>query len=260
MKTLAIAYLALLIVPAAAQDDVEAKKKRLGQLMKQMTEVQKEAQKLLDELSGGDRSRYDAIVKEVMEKHAPELAADMGRAQTNANERNASATLKSFASAQADFRANDRDFNRVNDYWVADVSGLYRVVSGEAIRLIEEAAATADAKPCVPMDQAGALAGTPREHPAKLVALGKPAPKTGYWFVAVEKVEDEKGIAAKYNDGSGRNPRQFGLCAYPAEYGKTGKSTFILNEWNTVWKKDTGGKPVDLFPADPAKSGWSKLD
>lgn len=260
MKTVAIAFLALMTGAARAQDDAEAKKKRLGQLMKQMTEVQKEAQKLLDELTGGDRGKIDAIMREVVEKYAPEMAADMGRAQTAANERNGAVTLKTFAAAQADFRSNDRDNNRVNDFWVADVSGLYRIVAGGSIRLIEQAAAEADARPCVPLDKAGPLPGAAQEHATKLVAIGKSAAKAGYWFVAVEKYEDEKGAAVKYNDGNGRNPSMFGVCSYPAEYGKTGKLTFILNEENTIWKKDTGGKPPDVFPADPRKAGWSRLD
>src|SRR5438093_367005 len=126
MKTVAIAFVALMIGAASAQDDVEAKKKRLGQILKQMVQLQGEAEKLMEELSGG-KVKDDAILEEVIKKYAPELAEQQGRAQGASNERNASATLKSFASAEADFRANDRDNNRVNDFWVADVSGLYRV-------------------------------------------------------------------------------------------------------------------------------------
>ena len=37
--------------------------------------------------------------------------------------RNASTSLKTIASAQADFRANDRDWNHVNDYWRDDIVG-----------------------------------------------------------------------------------------------------------------------------------------
>lgn len=260
MRTTAIALFALMTGTVAAQDDAEAKKKRLGQIMKQLSQLQAEGEKLLKELSGGDRSKYDAIMKEIAEKYAPEMAADMGRAQTAANERNASATLKTFAAAEADFRSNDRDNNRINDFWVADVSGLFRVDAGGAIKLIEQSAAGADARPCVPLDQAGPLPGAAKEHAAKLVALGKPSPKAGYWFVAVEKYEDEKGATAKYNDGSGRNNSRFGCCAYPAEYGKSGRMTFMLCEENVVWMKDTAGKPVEVFPDAPDRAGWRKLD
>ena len=44
------------------------------------------------------------------------------------------------ASAEADFRANDRDGNRIQDFWTGDVAQLYgmrSVGSTEMIKLIE---------------------------------------------------------------------------------------------------------------------------
>jgi len=176
------------------------------------------------------------------------------------NERAAWVALKPMSTAQADFRANDRDGNKVPDFWVADVSGLYRIDTGVPLKLIERSAATADAKPCVPLDKEGKFPGAAGEHASKLIGLEKPSPKAGYWFAAVENYEDGKGAPARYDAGNGRNPSRFGICAYPAEHGKTGRLSFIINEMNTVWKKDTGGKPVDVFPADPGRSGWTRLD
>src|SRR6516165_7868464 len=49
--------------------------------------------------------------------------------QRASNERNASTSLKTITAAQADFRANDRDGNHVNDFWTADVKGLYTMTS-----------------------------------------------------------------------------------------------------------------------------------
>src|SRR6187455_327077 len=45
--------------------------------------------------------------------------------QRASNERNASTSLKTLSSAEADFRSNDRDWNHVNDFWTANVAGLY---------------------------------------------------------------------------------------------------------------------------------------
>ena len=180
--------------------------------------------------------------------------------QADVNERTAAATLKTFAAAQVDFRSNDRDGNLVNDYWAADVSGFYRIDTGVPLKLIERSAAMADAKPCVPIDKGGPLPGAAKEHACTLIALDKPSPKAGYWFAAVEKYEDEKGASPKYNDGNGRNLSRFGFCAWPAEFGITGRLTFVISQENTVWKKDTGGKPVEVVPAEPARSGWTKLD
>src|SRR5579859_2168271 len=81
--------------------------------------------------------------------------------QRASNERNASTSLKTLTSAEADFRANDRDWNHVNDFWTADVKGLYTMTSAAvsgannstsdpAIKLIELSIASADADPAVP--------------------------------------------------------------------------------------------------------------
>src|SRR5258706_12279420 len=76
--------------------------------------------------------------------------------QRASNERNASTSLKTLTSAQADFRANDRDWNHVNDFWTGDIKGLYTMTSAAvlgksnsttdpAIKLIELSIASADA-------------------------------------------------------------------------------------------------------------------
>lgn len=59
----------------------------------------------------------------------------------------ASTTLKTISSAQADFRVNDRDGDGVNQFWRADIAGLYALApgGGPAIRLIELSTAAADA-------------------------------------------------------------------------------------------------------------------
>lgn len=174
--------------------------------------------------------------------------------QRASNERNASTSLKTLATAEADFRANDRDKNRINDYWVGDVSGLYRINAGEGgIKLIELSICAADAKPCVPIDKAGT------QHGSKFIAAGPGGSQAGYLFAVVESSQDEKGVAQKYDGGNGRNQSGFGFCAYPAEHGKTGTQTFFIDENNTVWRKDTGGKPLEVVPANPAKDGWRKL-
>ncbi|HXX92898.1 MAG TPA: DUF2950 family protein, partial [Planctomycetota bacterium] len=137
----------------------------------------------------------------------------------------------------------------------------YRIdAGGGALRLIEVSVATADARACVPLDKAGRLAGVAKEHASKLVAAGPPAPKAGYWFSVVEKYQDEKGTAVKYDEGNGRNLSRFGFYAYPDAYGKSGKMTFMLNEENVIWRKDLAGKMLDAFPSDPEKAGWTRLD
>lgn len=269
MRILAVPLFAILIGSASAQEDVEAKKKRLGRLLSQTAQLRTETEKLTDELTGGDPSKKVDILLEAARNSGPELTREIMtelKAQLIANELHASVTMNNLATAEADFRVNDRDCNLVHDFWVADISGLYRIDSAEVpiqgqrseIRLIGPSVARADARPCVPLEQAGSLASTAKRV-TRLVALGKAVPNAGYWFAMIERFQNEKGAEVKYNDGNGRCAEAFGICAYPEKYGKTGMRTFIVNEENTVWMKDTGGKPPDVFPADPAKAGWMRL-
>jgi len=163
------------------------------------------------------------------------------------NHRNACACLKTIPSAEADFRANDRDDNKVNDFWVGDVSRLYYLeVKRQPLRLIERSVADADGAPKEPLQDARS--------------------KARFRFAAMKF--DETG--APYDRGGGRNPEKYGFCAYPETYQakKTwyqssvdlSQFTFIVNEDNVIWKKDLGGAPAVKWPKDPPAEGWSKLD
>ena len=162
------------------------------------------------------------------------------------NGRNASTSLKTLTSAEADFRSNDRDRNQINDYWVADVSRLYYLeADGVPLQLIERSVAQADDAPLKPLSDG--------------------EPKAGYLYRAIPF--DETG--APYDSGQGRNPSKFAFCAHPSDYHdtawyrrKTDVSifTFIVNEENVIWRKDLQGAPVLKWPKDPLAEGWSKLD
>jgi hypothetical protein len=152
-------------------------------------------------------------------------------------ERPASTYLKAIAAAQADFRANDRDGDGVNQFWRADIAGLYSLApgGGPAIRLIERRLALADPRPVY-----------------EIGAEGERAPLKGYWFRAI-RCPGEKTI-----DGS----TQFAAVAYPADYPQSGRYTFILNEENTIYRADLGhGRGIETFPTEEdLKKSWSKID
>src|SRR4051812_44657210 len=105
--------------------------------------------------------------------------------QRASNERNASTSLKTLTSAEADFRANDRDGNLVNDFWTGDVKGLYTMTSANVrgtrgdtpIRLIELSIAAAD------MD--GSLVPAGGEN-LDLGSFAGRAPKAGYWYLTLD--------------------------------------------------------------------------
>ncbi|HLF92085.1 MAG TPA: type II secretion system protein GspG [Planctomycetota bacterium] len=190
------------------------------------------------------------------------LAVGVGRAapvvgEPTANERIAAASLKTLASAEADFRANDRDRNQVNDFWTGDVAGLYTLVPAgdkDPIKLIEVSVAAADAAPL--------------NDGADLAKVAPRGPKAGYWFQAMTHCTEEGKREAYAQDtkgekGKGRvyHTHRFAFCAFPADYGISGTRTLIIDEQNTIWGMDTGGEPVLELPSeDDLARDWKKLD
>jgi hypothetical protein len=188
--------------------------------------------------------RKDKVEEAELVREGGKWYLSMAPQQRASNQRNAAASLKILATAQADFRANDRDGDKVNNFWVKDVAGLYGILAGgEAIQLIDIETAVADR-----------TAGKGTYASVKLAL-----PKAGHHFAALKRYR-EGGKAVDYDDGKGRNPSRFGFVAWPAEYPRGGRMTFIVSEENTVFQKDTGGKPVEEWPGDPRKEGWTPLD
>ena len=89
--------------PSLQDDDTEAKKKRLGELVQQMNKLQGEVQKLIDELTGGDQSKQSDLMMEVIKKYAPEMENMVLRSSKAANERNAA--MRSIVEARRDGEA-----------------------------------------------------------------------------------------------------------------------------------------------------------
>lgn len=160
------------------------------------------------------------------------------QAQRASNERNASASLKTLASAEADFRANDRDGNKVNDFWTRDVCGLYGVCpvgSTEMIKLIEISIAGADIAPGVPGNTAPAAATE-----TGLLYYTQNTPKAGYWYRAMLNDEDGTAYALTTNGltwvDAYFNHSKFGFTCYP-QTRSAGRTVYILNEGNTIFKR-----------------------
>ena len=68
---------------------------------------------------------------------------------------------------------------------------------------------------------------------------------SGYYFADI--VGDDDGA---YDPG-----KEFGLCAYPCSYGRSGQFTFIVDAAAVVYAKDNGGRPVTVWP-DVGAEGW----
>ncbi|HEV3027042.1 MAG TPA: DUF2950 family protein, partial [Planctomycetota bacterium] len=161
--------------------------------------------------------------------------------QRASNERTASTTIKTLTAAEADFRANDRDHNGVNDFWTGDVSGLYSLtVDGHELQLIPREVAEADAAPIKPL-------------------VPVPVPYQGYLFRALERdAAISDAGEAEYRKDTGGNPpmgkvhntSKFGFIAYPVRFGETGKYSFMVNENNTVFRRPEDGTNIRDFPSD----------
>jgi prepilin-type N-terminal cleavage/methylation domain-containing protein len=204
-------------------------------------------------------------------------------------ERSYSTSLKTLASAEADFRANDRDWNHVNDFWTANVSGLYTMTSGAvkgatsndttdpSIKLIELSVASADAD--------GSFYPAGGEN-IPLSSFAVPSAKVGYWFAALTTdlslpVSDpertyRQDTAGTPGMGKVHHPSKFGFIAFP-DSQSSGKYICIVNENNTIFRSAVTGpvrgssaNPPGLAGMSPAylnwpddvglKSFWAKLD
>lgn len=176
--------------------------------------------------------------------------------QRASNERMASTTLKSFATAEAEFRANDLDWNHVNDFWTADVKSFHTLTSAKVrgakggsddppLKLIEEAVAAADG------DGTFFPAGGENMPPP-----GQPFPRAGYWFLAmnVDRTLDTPEMTYRQNTGGKpdmgavHNTSKFGFVALP-NLPSEGKYGFLLNENNTIFRRTAKG---------PLRSGTSR--
>jgi len=156
--------------------------------------------------------------------------------RSGSNERSASTSLKTITSAQADFRANDRDWNHVNDYWRGDIAGLYALKSladpdGPPIKLIELSVAGADDRPKTGID-------------AYIVRM----PKAGYWYRALLHADEKEP-----------DPQRFAACSFPAN-SSAGKWMYIVCEDNVIFRKQFRGEVPAVYPKDPVADGWMKLD
>jgi hypothetical protein len=189
------------------------------------------------------------------------------------NDRNASSTLKTLSTAEADFRANDRDWNRVNDFWTGDVKGLYTLTSSQmpgakpgdtfdpSIKLIEISVAGADVDPAL-VSAGGENLGL--EH------FTVPSPKAGYWYAALTRDLSESPAEAVYRTDTGGTPpmgkchsfSKFGFVTFP-DTVKAGKAAYMVNEGNIIYQTPVKSAirrgtavPPGLNGFDPAFQNW----
>lgn len=164
------------------------------------------------------------------------LFEGVGLDRPPSHERGADASLKTIFVAQRDFRENDRDGNGVRDYWRGDLAGLYTLMpkgSGEPIKLIELSVAAAD-------DRATPDIG-------RYCLRG---PKAGYGYRAL-----------RFQDEPAPDPQRFAAACFPSDYPRSGRFTYIIREDGLLWRKDRGrAGGIEIYPPDPPKEGWRRLE
>ena len=151
------------------------------------------------------------------------------------NERGPDNSLRTIAAAQADHHANDRDRNGKADYWRIDVAGLYTFEGspGKPNKLIDISVAVADANPSSDISQHTVVSA-----------------KAGFWYVAV-----------KHEGETTPDLQRYAVLAYPDFMNQSGLPAYIIDEKKVIWKKVLGpGKGIEVFPADPSKAGWQKME
>ncbi len=168
-----------------------------------------------------------------------------------ANERNASTSLKSIATAEYDFRSNDRDTNRIADFWTASVAGLYLIQPVDAdgnamtsIKLIDPSIAGADVLTNGEIDGhdgADASGTNMWRYTCDTNLMTTRGAKSGYWYYALltDKADKEDGEPYQtITDNSGlpfHNTTRFGFGAFPDSYS-VGRSVFMINESAAIIK------------------------
>ena len=80
-------------------------------------------------------------------------------------------------------------------------------------------------------------------------AFGKGVPVAAYLYRDIAPTASLDPLTADDEPIKG-----YAYCAYPAEYDRTGRQTFVMDLGGTVYGRDMGGKPVDTFPED--LEGW----
>ncbi len=184
-------------------------------------------------------------------------------AQRASNERNASASLKTLTTAEADFRSNDRDGNLVNDFWTGDVWALYAMIPITGGATTFTSGTTTDASTIIKLIEpsVGGADGASQNTEYYCISFAgsivNGSPKAGYMYRVFASQDDgaASGAQALANDTDGtdfyssvHDRSRFAFIASPDTLS-AGKLVFIVNADNTIWKYNLPASYVMTFTA-----------
>ena len=175
------------------------------------------------------------------------LARRIGR-----NELNTMQVCLAYVDAQREYYEEDRRGNGVLQY-----AQKFASTPGKRDGLYWET------KPAEPLSPLGDFVAKARAEGYRRDKSGGPTPYHGYLFrILTSQGPDAPDSAYDYVVG-GQMIGGFGLVAFPAEYGASGVTTFIVNQDGVVYEKDLGPKTPTIAGAmrafNPDKS-WKKSD
>ncbi len=182
-----------------------------------------------------------AIIATVAAIAIPGLLA----AQRASNERNASASLKTLLTAEADFRSNDRDGNLVPDFWTGDVFGLYGLVPLTGPTLSGDTADASGILQLIDVSIAAADADSDLDGYDNVLvdaSIGTGSPKAGYLYRSFSDMQGVGGATTLGNDTDGaagypdiHDIGRYAFMAAPISLS-SGGHLFIVSADHTVWK------------------------
>ena len=167
------------------------------------------------------------------------------------NELNAIQVALAYVDGQYEYASKDRNGDGVLQYAKKFVSS-----TGKKDGLYWEAAPGEEKSPLGPLFARATEEGYTFKKKGE-----KSPPYHGYYFkILKSQGSDAPGGELDYIS-NGKMVAGFGLAAYPAEYGKSGITTFIVNQQGIVYEKDLGPKTEEIAKAmtkyDPDKT-WKK--
>jgi len=151
------------------------------------------------------------------------------------NERNAIAVCSGVVAAQKEYALTGHD---------GLPAGLYaqklRSDAGKQNGLFWPVESGASRSPAGPLLAGAADQGYGEE-------AGRSTPYHGYYFrVLTAQADSARDGAKSYIGGDGRQSGGFALIAYPAEYGRSGVKSFIVNQDSIVYEKDLGKGTLEI--------------
>ncbi len=167
------------------------------------------------------------VILFLITKHSADLI------HINANEAATIANLHKLYSAQNSFRQSVWYTGMGDRSFANGAKPLYSIAPDHQPELISRALSEAFG-----------------QNAAQMVSPDKTGKKPLAGYVFIDISHNPRGAFVDLKDLTAKDLPIvfFNFCAIPAEYGKTGKRTFIMDVFGTIYATDSGGRPATVLP------------